>query len=126
MFRFATSSVIALVGFLAAGCYCEISTTSLPEGTVGIPYDARLETNTSCRPGSWFITSGDLPPGISASDRGRLTGTPSVAGTFAFTASFLEGDGSSGAGSATLTVSLVILVREPVEESRLSAVRATG
>ena len=67
-----------------------IRTESLPDGVVGQPYIFHFEHNCSgtyILPGTGWDVSGDLPPGIllgPATDPGRLSGTPTVPGTFSF------------------------------------------
>jgi hypothetical protein len=58
----------------------------LAPGTVSVAYQLQLFANGGVRPYSWSLTAGQLPPGLSLSSSGRISGTPSTAGTFAFTA----------------------------------------
>ncbi|MGH9740035.1 MAG: putative Ig domain-containing protein [Candidatus Acidiferrales bacterium] len=82
-----------------------VSTTSLPGGTVGQAYTATLAASGGSAPYTWSVSSGSLPPGLSlASGSGAIAGTPSSAGTFAFTAT------ASDTKDATATKSLNILV----------------
>ena len=58
-----------------------ISTTSLPEGTVGTPYTTKLST-VDTRPGTWTLTAGALPEGLALDgNTGAMTGTPASATT---------------------------------------------
>lgn len=62
---------------------------SLPEGVLTIPYEYDWDMPISGSPVSYSISSGSLPAGIAllalGSTGGRLTGTPTVAGTYTFT-----------------------------------------
>lgn len=58
----------------------EITTASLPAGTVGTAYSADLQATGGKTPYSWALKSGTLPPGLSLSAAGAITGTPTVAG----------------------------------------------
>src|SRR5882762_5433248 len=60
----------------------EITTKKLPNGTVGVPYSARVEASHDLG-ASWGITGGKLPPGLSFDDS-RISGTPTVGGSFNF------------------------------------------
>lgn len=52
---------------------------------LGSNYNEQIQFSGTT-PTSWFITSGDLPDGLSMnSATGRITGTPDTAGTFVFT-----------------------------------------
>jgi hypothetical protein len=67
-----------------------ITTTSLPNGTVGTPYSAIIKASGGCTPYQWAIASGALPAGISAKASNtttslNLTGTPTTAATYSFT-----------------------------------------
>ena len=63
-----------------------INTTSLPDGTVGTPYAAQLSKTGNA--GTWSISYGSLPPGITLSSGGALSGTPTAAGDSLFIVKF--------------------------------------
>ena len=73
----------------ATGCHhttsnvLRVTTTSLPNGVVGVPYVASL-TATGGTPGyTWSQTSGGtMPTGVSLGSSGVFNGTPKTAGTF--------------------------------------------
>jgi putative Ig domain-containing protein len=63
-----------------------ITTTSLPDATVGTPYSETVETTSTVGSRKFSIISGNLPPGLGIdSTGGQITGTPTGAGTFSFT-----------------------------------------
>ena len=67
-----------------------ITTNSLPNGTVGASYTATINATNGCTPYRWTIT-GALPAGIQydAQNAGRsltLSGTPTTASTYKFSA----------------------------------------
>src|SRR6185437_8997610 len=59
-----------------------ITTTSLPNGTVGTPYSATLTASGGNQPYSWSFASGRMPAGLSLNSNGVISGTPTAAGTF--------------------------------------------
>ena len=62
-----------------------ITTTSLPNGTVGTSYDQKL-TASGTEPITWSISNGSLPAGLSLNeDTGEISGTPTAAGSYTFT-----------------------------------------
>ena len=60
----------------------DITTKRLPNGTVGVAYNARVEASHDLG-ADWFITGGQLPPGLHFDDS-RISGTPTAGGTFNF------------------------------------------
>jgi hypothetical protein len=67
-----------------------ITTTSLPNGTVGTPYSAVVKASGGCTPYKWAIASGALPAGVTAKASSTTTslnfpGTPTTAATYSFT-----------------------------------------
>jgi Putative Ig domain len=68
------------------GSGLNITTSSLPNGTIGIAYQATLAASGGTAPYSWSITSGSLPPGLTlAASTGILSGSPTTPGTYTFT-----------------------------------------
>jgi hypothetical protein len=67
----------------------DITTTSLPSGTVDTAYSAVIKASGGCTPYKWAIASGTLPTGITAKASSNttsfnLSGTPTKAVTDAF------------------------------------------
>lgn len=86
-----------------------VSTTSLPDGTVGVAYTATLEEHYGTIPLVWSIVSnsGTLPGGLTLnSSSGVISGTPNAAGTYNFTV--MVTDSSSPPQTATQSLSITI------------------
>ncbi|GAB2619754.1 Ig-like domain-containing protein [Pseudactinotalea suaedae] len=63
-----------------------VSTDALPSGTVGVAYRAQLEATGGLDSDyTWALAVGDLPPGLTLSTDGTISGTPTSAGTYTFT-----------------------------------------
>lgn len=62
-----------------------VTTTALASGGVGVPYSATLSATGGTPPYTWSLVSGSLPPGLSLSSAGEISGTPSAAGSYSFT-----------------------------------------
>ena len=87
--------VAASVALLLAGCSVSsvppeplqaAPTASLPSGTTNTAYAANLSAGGGVPPYSWSVASGNVPPGLVLNNAGTLSGTPSSAGSFSFTA----------------------------------------
>ena len=64
-----------------------MTTTSMPTGTVRVAYSAALSATGGTTPYTWSIAGGSLPGGLALNaSSGAITGTPTNAGTFTFTA----------------------------------------
>lgn len=61
-----------------------ITTPTLPNGAVAVPYSATVSATGGLAPVAFSVTSGTLPPGLTLSPQGVLSGTPSLTGTFTF------------------------------------------
>ena len=71
-----------------------ITTVSLPEVTGGNAYNQTLAAFGTA-PITWSITSMALPPGLTLSSSGVISGTPTVAGTYYFTVQATNSLGST-------------------------------
>jgi Putative Ig domain len=83
-----------------------ITTSSLPGGQAGTPYNATLVASGGTAPYSWSISSGTLPAGIALSSSGGLSGTPATQGTS--TVTFQVTDSSSIQQTATKSLSVQV------------------
>jgi hypothetical protein len=84
-----------------------------PTGTaqVGVPYSSALVASGGVPPYTFSIISGSLPPGLSLNpSTGAISGTPTQAGTFSFTAQVKD---SSGGQNNTTTANCTIVVSPP-------------
>jgi hypothetical protein len=83
-----------------------ITTASLPSGTVSNSYATKLVASRGRSPYTWSLADGALPPGLTLSLTGAISGKPTTAGTFSFTV--LVTDASTPAQTATRLLSLTI------------------
>jgi uncharacterized repeat protein (TIGR01451 family) len=61
-----------------------VTASPLPGGKSNLPYSVALEADGGVAPYTWFLYAGDLPPGLSLSDDGVLSGTPTASGSYTF------------------------------------------
>jgi hypothetical protein len=59
------------------GTLVEVKNTTLPGATRGSPYTFQLKAAGGRPPYTWAIVSGHLPSGMTLSDAGLISGTPS-------------------------------------------------
>jgi hypothetical protein len=101
-----TSTATLSLTVAAAGLI--VSTTSLPNGQMGVAYSATLAASGGTTPYIWSITSGSLPAGLSFNtSTGAITGSPTaVASNVSLT--FKVTDSGNPAQTATTTLALTI------------------
>jgi hypothetical protein len=80
---------------------------SLSPGTVGEFYCCgNLFADGGVPDYTWTLVSGELPPGLALSESpGRITGTPTTAGTFAFTVRVTDSRGAFAERTFSITIS---------------------
>jgi hypothetical protein len=85
-----------------------ITTSSLPNGQVGIAYSATLAATGGTSPYTWTITSGALPAGLSLNgSAGTITGTPTSSAS-ATSLVFGVHDSSASVQSQSVTLSITV------------------
>jgi hypothetical protein len=89
----------------------QITSTTMPDGTVGVPYSSDFTAQGGVPPYSWFVVNNikELPPGLSLDStppdlNNVLTGTPTQAGTFHFPMEVQ--DSADNTVFATITVNI--------------------
>ena len=83
----------------------EITTaSSLPPAKLDTAYSTTLAASGGTTPYAWTVSAGALPGGLTLSSAGQISGTPTTAGTFSFTAKVTD------AAAQTATVPLQITI----------------
>jgi hypothetical protein len=86
----------------------QITTTSLPDATIGVPYSATLQAIGGTPPYKWKVFSGTLPAGLTLNKTsGTISGTPSSTAT---TSNFIVKVKDSGAPAKKVKNSFTITV----------------
>ena len=88
------------------GNRCQFTFTgATPNGTVGTAYSTDIDVTGATNPVTWTIASGSLPPGLTlATGTGVISGTPTTAGTYAFTLLVVDAGGKNGVGHFSITI----------------------
>ena len=85
--------------------------STLAPGTVGQSYATSLFNNGGCSPFVWSITAGQLPPGLALTqdstgqDNNVISGTPTTAGNFNFTATVTDSRGAQASEQLSIAIS---------------------
>lgn len=98
----------------------DVATLRLPDGFEGATYSAALAARNGRQPYSWTIT-GDLPPGLTADDSGRIIGTPTQPGAYPLTVRVTDADGLTASTTLEITVTAddsPAITRAPLDDAR--------
>lgn len=77
---------------------------ALTGGTAGTAYSNTLSQTGALGTPNFAVTAGALPPGLTLSAAGTISGTPTATGTFNFTVTVSDASGCSGSQSYSITV----------------------
>jgi hypothetical protein len=77
---------------------------SLPDASQGMPYSQAFSAANGTPPYAFAVTAGMLPPGLTLTATGVLSGTPTTAGIFSFTVTVTDSNGRSGSRAYALAV----------------------
>jgi uncharacterized repeat protein (TIGR01451 family) len=78
--------------------------SALATGTVGLAYSQTLTATGGIAPHSFAVTGGTLPGGLVLDNAGTLSGSPTNAGTFAFTVTATDTVSCTGSQLYSLTI----------------------
>ncbi len=111
-YNFTAQVVDSLGNTATSSCSIVVSSSTLtlssPTGTaqVGVAYASALTATGGVPPYTFSITIGALPPGLSLnSSTGAITGTPTTAGTYNFTAQVVDSQGNTATASCSIVAS---------------------
>jgi hypothetical protein len=94
-----------------------VTDATLPSGIVGSAYSTALSSSAGAS-ATWSVPSpSTAPPGLTLASNGTLSGTPTTAGTWSFTARAYD---PASTTSATMTVSLAVVPKVAVTHAPLA------
>lgn len=86
-------------------CPVSVTTTSLPDAMLGTRYSVPvLAVSGGTPPYTWSVSDRWLPPGLSLSPAGVISGSPVLAGAFDFTVQAADSAGATATASLSITV----------------------
>jgi hypothetical protein len=124
-------------GALAACPIITVNPATLPNGTLGTPYNAVVSASGGTAPFTFVVSNGALPTGLVLDpNTGAISGTPTVAAAFDFTITAIDANGCLGnrpytiaiaaAGCAVITLSPTTLPAGTTGSPYSQAVLASG
>jgi len=88
-----------------------ITTTSLPDATIGTAYSQTLAAAGGTTPYTWSITTGTLPAGLTlAASTGVISGTPTAAATSSFTVTVTDAGGVTAKQALSIATAAALTV----------------
>lgn len=85
----------------------QITTDSLPIGTEEVAYPSTtLEATDGTMPYTWSVSSGSLPPGLTLSSAGVISGTPTIDGGYNFTMQVQDNDAPQRSATKSLAITI--------------------
>jgi hypothetical protein len=92
-----------------------VTSSTLANGEADLSYSVMLSASggaTTSR--NWSVTAGALPAGLTLSSDGHLSGTPTAAGSYSFTATVSDGTASSSKSLAVTIIPGITVNASPV------------
>lgn len=90
-----------------------VSPSTLPTPVVGVAYSQTVTANGGVPGYTFSVSGGTLPPGLSLSPGGTLSGTPLAAGGYSFSIQAIDTNGQSGAQLYGVTVNAPVIDLQP-------------
>ncbi len=101
-----TLDTIAVGGCAEGVCpILELTPTTLPQGTLGIPYSASVTADGGTAPYVYSVSDGALPTGLVINPAtGEISGTPLALGNFSFVIRAVDSEGCERTRSYTIII----------------------
>jgi hypothetical protein len=107
----------------------QITTTSpLPSGQTSVAYSTTLTATGGTTPYTWSVSTGASPSGLTLTSGGLLSGTPTAAGPFSFTAKVTDAGAQTATAPLQITIApapLEITTTSPLPSGQVSMAYST-
>ncbi|MGD0501006.1 MAG: M36 family metallopeptidase, partial [Bryobacteraceae bacterium] len=95
-----------------------VTTSPLPQGSLGAAYSQTLTATGGAPPYTWSVTSSAVPPGLALTSGGTISGTPTMALTRSFTVQVT--DNAAATAFATFVVTILAPCSYSISPTSLS------
>ena len=102
------TSVTGTLIITVSGASIEIGTTSISAAT-GVPYSYLLSVSGGVSPYTW-TSAGAMPPGLTLSSSGLISGTPTQAGTYTVAVTVTDQAGAIAQGNLTMNIGVPLSI----------------
>ncbi|HEU4391504.1 MAG TPA: Ig domain-containing protein [Blastocatellia bacterium] len=90
-----------------------INPAELPDGSIGTSYSKSLSASGGLKPYNYSLLTGALPPGLTLASTGLISGTPTTAGSYNFTARVRDAGNCFGSRAYAIDVSCPTITVTP-------------
>jgi hypothetical protein len=98
-----------------------ITTTSLPGGRTGQPYNQRVRTTGGIGTLAWSVSAGSLPSGLTLDPTaGTISGSPTSGGTFNFTLTVTDSVGQSDTQDLSISITPLSIITTSLPSGSIS------
>ena len=98
-----------------------ITTTTLSGGVVGSAYSQTLQSSRGVAPIAWNVSVGVLPPGLTLSSSGVISGTPTAQGSQTFTVTATDALGATATRPLTLQITTLAITTITLPQGTLGS-----
>jgi hypothetical protein len=119
----ATNTAVRTFTIAVSGPPLQVATATVPGGRETLPYSVTLAASGGSGSYVWSLASGSLPPGLSLSATGSLSGTPTSGGTYAFTVVVADAADTTMRASVSYVIPVSAAVKIVSPPSALSPVK---
>src|SRR5581483_3606942 len=111
-------------GSTAPAAALVITTLAAPNAQLNAPYNLQLQSIGGTGTLTWSLSSGALPPGLSLTAAGLISGTPAAVGTFNFNINVT--DSGTPQQNATRPLTIVVSTQPPFTVAQIQPPGATA
>jgi hypothetical protein len=101
-------AIVISAALCPAGTTITLSPSTLPAATTGAPYAQLITAGGGTAPYTFSVTSGTLPPGLTLSAAGLVSGIPTTGGTYVLAITATDANGCVGTMGCSISMNVDI------------------